>query len=186
MKMWFFLLFHHVMTLPAPAPQTSRTTRGPVERKCAVLNNFPDTTFSELEWSWQRRPAEMDRWLFQEQPDFAKQGQYRGSRVPDSERSAFPGKLLTRCFTGALLLQDPSLTGRCFQLSPCSVLCRTPVLQWDGNTLQCFALHPKNLWGKHSLKRRKTNPLFIFLRVTTVCQHLPVETTPSFHKTIEL
>lgn len=171
-------------------PQTSRTTRGPVERKCAVLNHFPDPMFSELEWSWRRRPAEMDHWLFQEQPD-CKAGSVPGLACACQRALGFPGKAAPQ-----VLRQGPHPAGsfsdsrgplRCFQLSLCSVLCWKPTLQWDGNTSQYSALHLKNLWVKHSLKRRKTNPLFIFrgynIIATSACRN---NTPPPFHKIIEL
>lgn len=183
MKMCFFA-FPPCNDPSCSCPQTSSTTRGPVERKCAVLNHFPDTRFSELEQSWQRQ---WQRWIA---------GCSRSSPTLQSRVSTRAGVCLSReaaprCFTRALLLQDPSLTARgslgCFQLSPCSGLCGALVLQWDGNALQCFALHLKNLWGKPSLKRRKTNPLFIFRglqQYPTI--YLRNSTQPPFHKTIEL
>lgn len=157
MKMCFFA-FPPCNDPSCSCPQTSRTTRGPFERQCAVLNHFPDPMCSELERSWRRRPAEMDRCCSRSSLA-AEQGQARGWRVPGGECSAFPGELLPGASAGPSSCRTLLWQQRLTQVLPPEPLLSALL---NGNTLQCSALHLKNLWVKHSLKSRGTNPFFIF------------------------
>lgn len=143
-------------------PQTSRTARRPIEQKCAVLKHFPDPTLSELEWSWQRRPAEMDLWLFQEQPDSAKQGQYRGWCVPDSECSAFLGKLLHQGPPPAGSCSDSTRLTQVLPAQPLlsALLSINIAVRWKHFAVLCTSSQKPA--RKAFLKKKENKPLFIY------------------------
>lgn len=142
-------------------PQTSRTTRRPIEGKGAVLKHFPAPTFSALEAELAEEagidgsPAVPGTgWLCRAGSVLGLAGAWLSARLSRESRSpgASPGPSSCRFH----LWQHAGAFGWAL------VLCGRPTLQWDGNTLQCSALHLKKPVGKAFLKKKENNPPFHF------------------------